>query len=190
VSFHTNPSSSALISWGACGASDEGDGQSAFETNYGSVTVCYVPSGYTLSSWSCSYGLTCSGSNDPTPVTFNGPGNITLNLKAGSLSNPVSTSLTASVSYPSPGTFTVSGTLTANGVGVGGETIVLVFGWSRSIVTVTTNSTGSIGSYTYTATAPASAGSYNVDAFFLGDYTSNPTVQYLPSKATATITVT
>jgi uncharacterized protein with NAD-binding domain and iron-sulfur cluster len=43
------------------------------------------------------------------------------------------------------------------------------------------------GSYTYTGPAPTSAGEYNVDAFFLGDYTNSP--PYLPSKATAMITV-
>jgi hypothetical protein len=62
---------------------------------------------------------------------------------------------------------------------------VLVFGWNSNIVTVTT---ASDGSYTYTATAPSSGGFHDVQAFFLGDYTSNP--QYLPGTATATITVT
>ena len=187
VSFQTNPSSSALISWGSCDAPSEGDGQSIFSTSYGSVTACYVPSGYTLSSWSCSGGLVCSGSNDPTLVTFNGPGTITLNLKTGSLANPVSTSLTASAFPASPvqGTsFTVSGTLTANGGGLGGEQIALVFGWNLNTVTVTTQTDGS---YTYTATAPTSAGSYDVQAFFLGDYGTG--TQYLPSTATATISV-
>jgi len=188
VSFQTNPSSSALISWGSCGAPGEGNGQSIFSTSYGSVTACYVPSGYTLSSWSCSGGLACSGLNDPTLVTFNGPGTITMNLKTGSLSNPVSTSLITSASPANPvhGTsFTVSGTLTANGGGVGGETIVLVFGWTSNTVTVTTKADGS---YTYTAMAPATAGSYKVQVFFLGDYGGTP--QYLPSTATASITAT
>jgi subtilase family serine protease len=189
VSFMTNPSgSSAFISWGSCASSGYGNGQSIFSTSYGSVTACYVPQGYTFSSWTCSGGLACSGSNNPTTVTFTGPGTITLNLKTGSLSNPVSTSLTVSGSPSSPthGTsFTVSGTLTANGIGVGGETVVLVFGWNSNIVTVTTLSDGS---FSYIATAPASAGSYKIQAFFLGDFTGSP--QYLPSTATATITVT
>ncbi len=189
VTFQTNPSSSgALISWGSCGALGEGNGQSINSTSYGSIAACYVPSGYTLSSWSCSNGLTCSGSNDPTLVTFDGPGTITLNLKTGSLTNLISTSLTA-FSTPNSthrGTmFTVSGTLTANGAGVGGEAIVLVFGWNTKMVNVTTKANGS---YSYSVTAPSSPGPYNVDAFFLGDYTGNP--QYLPSKATAMITVT
>jgi hypothetical protein len=111
-------------------------------------------------------------------------------LKSGVLTNPASTSLTASAS-PNPlhgGTsFTVSGALTnsSNGVGLAGEQIVLVFGWNLNTVTVTTQPSGS---YTYTATAPMPTGSYNIQAFFLGDYGGIP--QYLPSKATAAITVT
>jgi hypothetical protein len=111
-----------------------------------------------------------------------------LNLKAGSLTNQVSTSLTAftTPSNPSHGTtYTVSGALTANGVGVAGETIVLVFGYSTNVVTVTTQADGS---YTYLATAPASPGSYDIYAFFLGDYGGG--TQYLPSTATASITAT
>ncbi len=94
-------------------------------------------------------GLTCSGSNDPTTVSFTGPGSVTLNLKIGSLSGPVSTSLTASATL-SGSSFTVTGSLTAGGVGLSNEKIVLVFSWSTNIVTVMT--TG--GSYTYTGTAP------------------------------------
>ena len=187
VTFVTNPSSTASIDWGSCSGPGYGNGQSIFSTSYGSVAACYVPSGYTLSSWSCSGGLACSGWNDPTLVTFNGPGTITLNLKTGSLTNPVSTSLTASASPANPvhGTsFTVSGTLTANGVGLGGEQIVLVFGWTSSIVTVTTQPDGS---FSYIATAPATAGSYKIQAFFLGDLGGS--TQYLPSTATATINV-
>jgi hypothetical protein len=41
-------------------------------------------------------------------------------------------------------------------------------------------------SYTYMGTAPAT--SYNVDVFFLGEYSGSQ--QYLPSKAAAAITVT
>jgi hypothetical protein len=84
---------------------------------------------------------------------------------------------------------TVSGALTANGAGVGSETIVLVFSWNTEIAIVTTSTDGS-GSYSYTVAAPSSTGVYRVDALFLGDYTHNPSTQYLPSKATATITVT
>ena len=97
VTFATSPSSSASIDWGSCSGSGYGNGQTAFTTGYGSVSACYVPSGYTLSSWSCSGGLACSGSNDPVLVAFSGPGTVTLNLKTGSLTNPVSTSLTSVV---------------------------------------------------------------------------------------------
>jgi hypothetical protein len=71
-----------------------------------------------------------------------------------------------------------------NGTALGNETIVLVFGWSTNMIPVTTQPNGS---YNYTTTAPALAGSYNVDAFFLGDFSGS--AQYLPSKATAMITV-
>lgn len=189
VSFAVSPLVAGnLIGWSSCAGPNEPNEASVYFTNYGSVTACYVPSGYTLSSWSCSGGLACSGSNNPTSVMFTGPGTITLNFKTGSLTSPVSTSLTASAKPSSTHggtTFTVSGSLTTNGVGVGGKTIVLVFGWNENIVTVTTALNGL---YTYTATAPASPGQYKVEAFFLGDYGGS--TQYLPSTATATITVT
>jgi hypothetical protein len=123
-------------------------------------------------------------------VTVTGAGSITLNLKTGSLSKPISTSLTATLGSVTGGaSLTVSGALTTNDAGVGNETIVLVFSWNTEIATVTTSTDGS-GSYSYTVPAPSSTGAYRVDAFFLGDYTRNPSTQYLPSKATATITAT
>ena len=183
VTFTVSPAS-AVIGWGSCAGPNEANGDSIYATNFGPVTACYYPAGYSVSSWACSSGLSCAGSGDLTSVSFTGPGTITLTLKTGSLTNPVSTMLTASATQ-SGSSFTVSGTLTAAGSGVSGETIVLVFGWSTSIVTVTT---ASGGAYMYTATAPTSAGPYNVDAFFLGDY--GATTQYLPSKATAMLTVT
>jgi hypothetical protein len=188
ITFNTNPAPVGAISWDSCSAQGYTNGLTLLSNNFGPNSICYVPSGYTFSNWNCSGGLTCSGTNDPTTVTFNGPGTVTLNLKSGSLPNPVSTMLTASAAPSNPtqgSSFTVSGSLTANGAGVSGETIVLVFGWSTNTVTVTTQSDGS---YTYTATAPTSTGPYNVEAFFVGDYTGSP--QHLPSKATAIITVT
>jgi len=188
ITFNTNPAPVGAISWDSCSNPGYTNGLTMLSNNFGPNSICYVPSGYTFSSWTCSGGLTCSGTNDPTVATFNGPGAVTLNLKSGLLSNPASTMLTASVTPSNPthgSSFTVSGTLTANGGGVSGETIVLVFGWNTNTVTVTTQSGGS---YTYTTTAPASTGSYNIEVFFVGDYSSNP--QYLPSKATATISVT
>jgi hypothetical protein len=115
-----------------------------------------------------------------------GAGSITLNLKTGSLSNPVSTSLGAILTSICMGgscqVVGVSGTLTANGAGLGNEPIILV------IVT-----TASSGYYSYTVTVTtASSGKYSysltsyptirlVYAFYLGDYTGSP--QYLPSYA-------
>jgi hypothetical protein len=123
----------------------------------------------------------------------NGPGTITLNLKGGSIPNPSSTNITAiaNISNPVHGhAFNVSGRLriVATGAGLSSEHVVLVFSWSTSVAMVTTNSTGG---YSYTAIAPSTPGLYNVDAFFLGDYNGPATPpQYLPSKATAMVTVT
>jgi hypothetical protein len=184
VTFTVAPAS-AVIGWGSCAGPNYHSGDMVYLANFGSVTACYYPTGYSVSSWTCSGGLSCTGSGDPTPVSFTGPGAITLTLKTGSLTSPVSTMLTASATPPTPGSsVTVSGTLTPNG-GDSSEPIVCVLSWSTTIVTVNTNPAGS---YTCTATAPTTPGTYNVDAFFLGDYGTGK--QYLPSKATATITVT
>lgn len=186
ITFETNPASPALIHWGSCSGSGYGDGQSIYSTDYGSVVACYVPSGYSLDSWSCSGGLACSGSSNPTAVTFTGSGTITLNLKTGSLSNPGSTELTVSASPSSMGagaSYTVSGMLMAAGVGLGGEQILLVFG-NGNVVAVATQSDGS---FSYMATAPVEAGVFDVEVFFLGDYSGG--TQYLPSTATTTISV-
>jgi len=178
---------SGLISWNSCSSPPESNGASIM-TAAGSVTACYVPVGYSPAGWICSGGLACSGSNDVTEVTATGPGSITLNLKTGSLSNPVSTSLTASASPNSlhaGSSFTVSGSLTAGGAGLGGKQILLVFGWNSNIVAVTTQSDGS---YTYVVTPPVSAGSYDVEVLFLGDFSGS--TQYLPSTAIVRVTVT
>ncbi len=97
VTFATNPASPALIGWGSCSNQGHGNGDSLFSTGYGSVavTACYVPSDYTLSSWSCSGGLACSGSNNPVTATFNGPGTITLNLQPQTLTSTTSTTSSA-----------------------------------------------------------------------------------------------
>jgi hypothetical protein len=97
VVFITNPASPALVSWGPCSNPNQGNGASFFSTNYGSSTIaaCYLPSGYTISYWSCSGGLVCSGSNNPVTVAFVGPGTITLNLRAQT--QATSTSTTSSV---------------------------------------------------------------------------------------------
>ncbi len=97
VTFVTNPASPALMSWGSCSNPSQGNGAAFFSTNYGSTTIvaCYVPTGYTVSYWSCSGGLVCSGSNNPVAITFIGPGTITLNLRTQT--QATSTSTTSSV---------------------------------------------------------------------------------------------
>ena len=97
VTFVTNPASPVLMSWGSCSNPSYGNGASFFSTNYGSNTIaaCYVPSGYTVSYWSCLGGLVCSGSNNPVAIDFVGPGTITLSLRAQT--QTTSSSTTASV---------------------------------------------------------------------------------------------
>jgi hypothetical protein len=117
-----------------------------------------------------------------------------LNLQSGLISSPAQTNITvtASNSTPARGSmFNVTGRLrlVSTGVGIGSEPIECVFSWSTNIVTVTTLTGGSLGAYTCNATAPTTGGPYNVDVFFLGDYTHGAP-DYLPSKATAMITVT
>jgi len=126
VTFLTNPASSALISWGSCSNPSQGNGVSFFSTSYGSATVtaCYVPSGYTLSNWSCSRGLACSGSNSPTLVTFTGPGTITLNLRAQT--QTTSTLTTSTVASSSTQTLTVTTSTTYSTPEFGfGQTVMI-----------------------------------------------------------------
>ena len=187
ITFITNPASAGSISWDSCSNPGYTNGQILLSSNFGAHEICYVPSGYTFSSWTCSGGLACASSTNPTTVTFTGPGTITLNLSTGSLSNPVSTSISTEVS-PSPvqggAQFTVSGNLTANGVGIGGEKVMLMFAWTATAVTVTTKSDGS---FTYSANAPMQNGSYNIQVYFSGDIAG--TSQYLPSTAMAKVSV-
>ncbi|MGD0423843.1 MAG: hypothetical protein ABSA92_10360 [Candidatus Bathyarchaeia archaeon] len=100
VTFLTNPASSALISWTSCSNPSIPNGNSFYSTSYGtsSVTACYVPYGYALLSWSCTGGVVCSGTANPTTVTIAGPGTITLNLEAQTtVTSLSSTSQTASL---------------------------------------------------------------------------------------------
>ncbi len=100
VTFLTNPASSALISWVSCSNAGIANGNSFYSTSYGtsSVTACYVPYGYVFSSWSCTGGVLCSGTANPTTVTIRGPGTITLNLEAQTTVSSLSTtSQTASL---------------------------------------------------------------------------------------------
>jgi hypothetical protein len=83
VTFYTNPSSQGSISWGSCSNPGKTNGQTIYDGSLppefsNSITVCVnTPSGYAFSGWSCSGGLSCSGSNPSTTVTFTGPGSIT-----------------------------------------------------------------------------------------------------------------
>jgi hypothetical protein len=133
ITFVTNPVSSALISWGSCSNPGQGNGASFFSTSYGtaSVTVCYVPYGYTFSNWSCSGGLACSGSNNPTTVTFTGPGTITLNLQtqtptnsASTTSSLTSTSSTSTIASLSSMMSTVTSTYSTAEFGFGQMVII------------------------------------------------------------------
>lgn len=102
ISFFTNPVSSGSISWDSCSNPGYTNGQTLLSSSFGVHVICYVPSGYTFSSWTCTGDLACSGSSNPNVATFSGPGTITLNFKTGSLTNPISTSLTASASFELP----------------------------------------------------------------------------------------
>ena len=135
VTFVTSPASPALMSWGSCSNPSKGNGASFFSTSYGSnaIAACYVPSGYTVSYWSCSGGLYCSGSNNPIVATFVGPGTITLNLRAqtqvasststtsSALSSTASTllSVTSSSSSTSTSSITTSSTHSTPEFGIG-----------------------------------------------------------------------
>jgi hypothetical protein len=212
ITFQTNPSGEGgSIGWGSCSNPVYVNGQSIFDTNLppefsNMLTICAnVPSGWTFGGWSTTGGLSVANSSaSQTVATFTGPANITAaftqktlktqiaqitqTLTTGiALSNKISTSISAAVS-PSQvqegAQFTVSGNLTVNGVGVGGEKVLLVFGWNATAVTVTTQSDGS---YTYSANAPEQNGSYNIQVNFSGDIEG--TTQYLPSTATAKVSV-
>lgn len=98
VSIATNPASNALVSWGSCSNPGLGNGASFFSPNYGQAVIvaCNLPTGYSFSSWTCSGGLVCSSSTNPTTVTFDGPGMITLNLQVQTVSQTSTASSTSS----------------------------------------------------------------------------------------------
>ena len=89
------------INWATCGNATEPLDGTVFSPA-GTVSACYVPTGFSIAYWSCSDGLACSGSSNVIPVSITGPGTITLNLQMGTLSNPVSTNITALTSTPNP----------------------------------------------------------------------------------------
>jgi hypothetical protein len=88
VNVVTYPASSASVNWGSCNSAGVGGG-SFFSNSFGSATVtaCNIPSGYGFSTWSCTGGLACQASINPTIVTFNGPGTIILNLEPEQVDN-------------------------------------------------------------------------------------------------------
>jgi uncharacterized protein YkwD len=99
VKVFTNPASTASVNWDGCSSPGLDNGGSLFSTNFGSenVTACNLPTGYSFSSWTCTGGLTCQTSTNPTTVSFTGPGAITLNLQQEqSNTSSTVTSLTAS----------------------------------------------------------------------------------------------
>ena len=103
INVLTNPASSASVNWGSCSTPGTYSGGSFFSSNFGSATVtaCNLPPNYSFSSWTCSGGLTCQASTNPTAVTFVGPGTITLNLEPEQSSTSVTSLTGASTSTAS-----------------------------------------------------------------------------------------
>ena len=116
VTFLTNPASAATISWVSCSNPGQGNGGSFYSTNYGasSVTACFIPYGYSFSSWSCTGGVVCSDTGNPTVVTISGPGTITLNLQTQITVNSLSTALQATSITSS--TYTIVTTTSQNSI--------------------------------------------------------------------------
>ena len=111
VNVLTNPASSASVNWGTCSDPGEGNGALFYTATVGSTTVtaCNLPSGYSFLSWTCTSGLTCSTTANPTALTINGPGSIVLNLQTQPL-NVTSTSI-SSTSLATSSTASVVSTL-------------------------------------------------------------------------------
>ena len=103
ITVLTNPTSTATVSWVSCANPGQGNGSSFYSTNYGasSVTACYVPYGYTFSGWSCTGGVACSSSTNPTVVSIAGPGTVTLNLVTQTNVNSTTSQTTLSQSSTS-----------------------------------------------------------------------------------------
>ena len=129
VSVLTKPTTSASVSWGSCSTPGIYGGGSLFSTDFGSTTAaaCNLPSGYVFSSWTCTGGLSCQPSTNPTPVSFTGPGTITLNLQ------PEQSNNTTAVTPPANASTTTTSTATSTLVSIG------------SLTSTTTESTVSTG---------------------------------------------
>ena len=106
INVMTNPASSASVNFGTCSEPGEGNGVSFYTTTFGSIaiTACNIPSGYSILSWTCTGGLTCATTANPTTLTITGPGSIVLNLQTQPLSvtstSMSSTSLATSSTVP------------------------------------------------------------------------------------------
>ena len=201
VTFYTDPSSQGSISWGSCSNPGKTNGQTIYDGNLppefgNSIPVCAnTPSGYTFSGWSCSGGLSCSGSNPTTTATFTGPGSITASFSAVGTddaeitSNDIPTSMTAGQSYTVHVTVQNTGSNTwtrADGYKLGSPGDSDPFAFPR----VELDSSASVGSgqtytFTFTMTAPSSAGSYTTDWRMLREG-----VAWFGDTLTKTVTVT
>jgi hypothetical protein len=109
INISTTPASNAVVSLGSCSNPGFGNGTSFFSPIYGQavITACNLPKGYSFSSWTCSGGLACSSSTNPTTVTFGGPGTITMNVQVQTI-NQTSTSSGASQSTSNSSTTTTA----------------------------------------------------------------------------------
>lgn len=201
VTFYTNPSNVGSISWGSCSNPSKTNGQTVYDANLppdysNSITACAnVPSGYVFSGWSCTGGLSCSGSSTSTTVTFTGPGSITASFSAVGTddaeitSNDIPTSMTAGQSYTVHVTVRNTGTNTwtaSAGYRLGSPGDSDPFAFPR----VELDSSASVGSgqtytFIFTMTAPSSTGSYTTDWRMLREG-----VTWFGETLTKTVTVT
>lgn len=147
VNVATNPASTAQLAWGSCSNPPLGNGNAFFSTNYGSTTIttCQLPSGYSFSSWTCSGGLTCSASANPTTLTLNGPGTITLNLQAQTIdqtSTTTSTSLSSTTSMQSTSSISTTSTVAQPAPEFDIQTMLLGAMLVAALLIITTSSRG------------------------------------------------
>ena len=111
VDVSTTPVSSASVNLGTCSDPGQGNGAFFYTTAFGTTTLtaCNLPSGYSFLSWTCTGGLTCSATSNPTTLTINGPGSIVLNLQTQPL-NVTSTTI-SSTSLTTSSTVSIISTL-------------------------------------------------------------------------------
>ncbi len=70
VNVMINPAASATVNLGTCSNPGQGNGASFYTTAFGSTTMaaCNLPAGYSVLSWTCTGGLTCASTANPTAV--------------------------------------------------------------------------------------------------------------------------